>query len=319
MAKSEDFNQEQFKLSGVVGHQIEFLSANPVNYSQAITDTSKCETIRIEGKLFVPESSEPLPAVIIVPGSLGVSDNHVSHAETLISEGIAAFVIDPFTKRNVQSTVENQTHYSFAASAFDVLAALRVLCEYPNVDANRISAQGHSRGGSAVLTAAVRTFADAIVGPKYTFKGIYAVYPWCGHQFLRPDTGLTRVRAIIGERDDWLSVQQVQSQIQAIKLSGGSSSIRIVEGASHSFDREEDLHQIPEASVTPQAPTIYLNSNGAMIDPRSGDADPTATDRTHFVASVEAGFGRRGAHIGGTEEEQGIFREDMLAFHKSNL
>jgi len=319
MTKSADFNHDQFELSGVVGREIEFISANPINYSQAIAGVSQNEEIRIGGKLFIPKSPEPLPAVIIVPGSLGVSDNHVSHAETLISEGIAAFVIDPFTKRNVESTVDNQTHYSFAASAYDVLAALRFLYEYPNVDAERISAQGHSRGGSAVLTAAVRTFADAIIGPMYTFKGIYAVYPWCGHQFLRPDVGSTRVRAIIGERDDWLSVQQVQSQIQAIKISGGDSSIRIVEGASHSFDREEDLHQIPEASVSPQAPTIYLNSSGNMIDPRSGDADPTATDRTHFLSAVEAGFGRRGAHIGGTEEEQEIFREDMLTFHKSNF
>ena len=37
--------------------------------------------------------------------------------------GIAALVIDPFGARAVTSTVANQTQFSFAASAFDVLAA----------------------------------------------------------------------------------------------------------------------------------------------------------------------------------------------------
>ncbi len=319
MGQSEHFNQDQFQLSGIIGEVVDFSSANPVNYSQAITNPSECEELQIGGKLFLPNSSEPMPAVIIVPGSLGVSDNHLTHAETLLSVGIAVFVIDPFTNRKVESTVANQTHYAFAASAFDVLAALRALHEYPQIDSNRISAQGHSRGGSAVISAAVRAFADPIVGPEYSFKSVYAVYPWCGHQFVRPNVGSTIVRAIIGERDDWLSVQQVQSQIQAIKLSGGDATILIVDGAAHSFDREEHIHQIPEASVTPQAPTIYLTPEGSMIDPRTGKADTVATDRTYFVAAVEAGFGRRGAHIGGTEEQQEIFRADMLTFHQSNF
>jgi hypothetical protein len=41
--------------------------------------------------------------------------------------GIAAFVLDSFGPRNVTSTVSNPTQYSFAASAFDVAAAVRVL------------------------------------------------------------------------------------------------------------------------------------------------------------------------------------------------
>ncbi len=319
MVQSDDFYKEEFKLAGFVGKAIDFPSANPVNYAQAIMDRSGCEEIQIDGKLFSPDSSEPLPAVIIVPGSLGVSDNHLTHAETLLSNGMAVFVVDPFTSRRVESTVANQTHYSFAASAFDVLAALRVLHERPEIDSNRISAQGHSRGGSAVLTAAMRAFVNPILGSEYSFKSVYAVYPWCGHQFVSPNVGSTRIRAIVGECDDWLSVQQVQSQIQAINISGGKASIRIVEGAAHSFDREEDIQQIPEASVSPHAPTIYLTPNGSMIDPRTGNDDVVSTDRTYFVAAVEAGFGRRGAHIGGTEEQQKIFRTDMLAFYQSNF
>jgi len=316
---SEDFDSEYFELSGIRGECIDFGTANPVNYTEAIMAPSECEKIRINGKLFLPESSEPSPAVVMVPGSLGVSENHLTHAETLLSERIAVFVVDPFSNRSVQSTVANQTQYSFAASAFDVLAALRTIREHPQIDPTRISAQGHSRGGAAILTAAIRAFADPIVGPECVFKSIYAVYPWCGHQFATPYVGSTRVRAIVGELDDWLSGQQVQSQIQAINLCGGDASIRIMAGASHSFDKEEFLHELPDASVSPNAPTIYLTPDGSMIDPYSGSVSSVETDRTYFLKAVEAGHGRRGAHIGGTKEQQEVFRSDMLAFHKSNF
>jgi dienelactone hydrolase len=319
MGHSENFHLDNFELAGSLGELIDFPSANPVNYAQVVTNRDDIEEIEISGKLFTPNSSNLLPAVVIVPGSLGVSDNHLAHAETMVNAGFAAFVIDPFTNRQVESTVMNQTQYSFAASAFDVLAALRALGEHPQIDADRISAQGHSRGGTAVLFSSMRTFADPIVGSGCSFRGVYAVYPWCGHQFFAPNTGATKIRAIVGERDDWLSVQQVQSQIQAIKLSGGTASIRIVKGAAHSFDREEVLHEIPEASVTPQAPTVYLDPSGRMIHPVIGTADVSLTDKTLFVVAVEAGFGRRGAHIGGTEEQNLIFQSDMLRFHQSVL
>ncbi len=101
----------------------------------------------------------------MVPGSLGVADSHLRHAEAFTDAGIAAFVLDSFGARDVTSTVANQTQFSFAAAAYDVLAAWKVLAALPEIDATRIGAQGHSRGGSAVLTGGARRFADAVVGP----------------------------------------------------------------------------------------------------------------------------------------------------------
>ena len=89
-----------------------------------------------------------------------------------MAEGVGAFLVDPFGPRSVDSTVANQTQYSFAASAFDVLAALVALRDRDDVDPDRISAQGHSRGGSAVTIAAMRRFADPIVGPEVALRGV---------------------------------------------------------------------------------------------------------------------------------------------------
>jgi dienelactone hydrolase len=313
------YRDDRVVYAGVVGDNLVVPSANPVNHHQAITDPGAAEAIDIDAKLFVPAGDVPLPTVMVVPGSLGVGPNHEAHAETLVAAGYAVCVVDPFGPRAVSSTVANQTAYSFAASAFDVLATLRVLRDRPEVDGDRISAQGHSRGGAAVVIAACRRFADAIVGPDVGLAGAYAVYPWCGQQFRDPSIGRTRVRAIIGDLDEWCSVQEVQAQIQAMRLTGGDATVRVVGGAHHSFDREEAVGTIEDASVAPTAPTVLLADDGAMIDPRVGTPDPALTDRDLFVAAVEAGHGRRGAAIGGVGDQPERFRQDMLAFHAAAI
>lgn len=309
------FRDEEVVLAGVAGQNVDVETANPRNYHEAITAPAACEPVTIDGKLFTPSDQRGQPAVIVVPGSLGVGPNHRAHAESLVEAGYAVLVLDPFGARAVESTIANQTPYSFAASAFDVLAALRTLQEHPLIDGDRINAQGHSRGGSAVLTAATRRFAEPIVGADVGLAGVYAAYPWCGHQFVDPSVGDTRVRAILGEADEWCSLQQAQAQIRAMAQAGADATVRIVAGAAHSFDRLEDVHELEEAVVAPQAPTIFLTDDGAMIDPHTEEADPDLTDLDVFVAAAVAGFARRGASIGGVGDQPEIFRADMLSFH----
>ena len=306
-------------LAGVPGTNVEFESRNPVNYHHAISDLTSCPTVTVDGKLFAPDAGSPRPLAMVVPGSLGVGPNHLAHAQTLLAEGFAVFVLDPFGPRAVVSTVADQTQYSFAASAVDVLFALSTLRHHPAVDPLLISAQGHSRGGSAVTMAAMRPLADAVVGPHIGLAGVYAVYPWCGHQFARPRIGPTRYRAIVGELDDWVSVQQVQAQAQAIRLTGGEATCRVVGGAHHSFDRREPVHVVDDAAVAPHAPTVLLGDDGTMIEPRTGEADPASTDHDLFVAAMKAGFGRQGARMGGISDQPELFTADMVGFHRAVL
>lgn len=319
MEAQAPMRERSLEYHGVRGEDVAVESANPKNHYEAIQDPAGCEPIVLDGKLFLRSADGPAPVVVIVPGSLGVGPNHLAHAEALVGCGFGVLVVDPFVARSIQSTVANQVQYSFAASAFDVLAALRFLRARDDVDSSRISAQGHSRGGSAVTIAAMRRFADPIVGEDAAFAGVYAVYPWCGHQFVDPQIGTTRFRAIVGERDEWVSIQQVQAQAHAIRLAGGDASARIVAGAQHSFDRLEAVYTIEEAKVSPTAATAYLARDGAVIDPYSGEANPDLCDYDVFVAAARGGHARTGAAIGGASGEPELFREDMLAFHRSVL
>ena len=319
MEQEERWIEQEVDYAGVIGENVEILSRNPKNYYQVISDIENCETVRIDGKLFIPKTNKPLPLVIIVPGSLGVGPNHKALAETLVSEGYGVFLLDPFGARSVESTVENQTQYSFAASGYDLLATYQTLCEHPLIDAEKIAAQGHSRGGSAVLMASIRNFADPILGSNKGFAAIYSVYPWCGHQFKNSQTGTTQVRAIVGEIDNWVSIKQIETQIEAINENGGKATMSVVEGAHHSFDRHEPVHTIPTARVAPEAPITFLEDDGAMIDPQTQQANPDLVDYDIFVHAMKQGYGRLGADLGGTGDQPEIFKKDMLNFYAQHL
>ena len=204
---------------------------------------------------------------MLVPGSLGVTPTTLVHAATLTDLGIAAFVLDAFGARQVTSTVANQTQFSFAASAWDVLAAFEVLTPLPEIDETRLGAQGHSRGGSAVLTAATRRFADTRLGTKRGLRAVLAAYPWCGQQFLSPAVGDTEVRILMGDADEWCSAMQAQAHCQAMRLTGGNASIRLFGKAHHSFDHGTPIIAIPDGKVTPHAPIAYIADDGAFVHP----------------------------------------------------
>ena len=297
--------------NGLIGIPWQVNTANPTNFHEAISKSESIESVRIWAQTFLPEGAANPAVVLVVPGSLGIADSHIHKARLLTDAGIAACLIDPFGTRGVASTVANQAQYSFAASAWDVVAATEQVADHADIDKNRIGAQGHSRGGSAVLMAASMF---QLLNSAHRISGVYAAYPWSGMQFLNPSVGKTRIRSIIGDQDEWCSPQQVQGHMQAIRLTGCEASCRIVPGAQHSFDRFSSVEEIPDASVAPGAPTIYLMDDGTYIHPATGEADPATDERSLMLYGIQAGYGRRGAKIGSDKDYAGIFHNDMMTF-----
>ena len=66
--------------------------------------------------------------------------------------------------------------------------------------------------------------------------------------------------------------------------------------------------------MSPAAPTTYLADDGAFIHPLQENPDPALVDRDVMVYSLKAGFGNKGAHLGSSEGEAELFRNDMVAF-----
>jgi hypothetical protein len=164
-----------------------------------------------------------------------------------------------------------------------------------------------------VLTAATRRFADAVVGAGAGFRSVLAAYPWSGHQFLDPSVDETEIRVIMGDADEWCSPMQVQGHCQAIRLSGGRATMRLIGGAQHSFDRGTEYRERSDAAVSPAAPTAYIAHDGAFIHPLTGVADSKLVDRDLMIYALKAGYGARARKSEAAMGTAELFQADMLA------
>jgi hypothetical protein len=118
----------------------------------------------------------------------------------------------------------------------------------------------------------------------------------------------------MGDRDEWCSPQQVQGHLQAIRLAGGEAVLQLFGGAGHSFDRGTAPETVAEAAVSPGAPTAFIDDDGAFLHPLRTAPDPALVDRDLMVYALKAGYGVKGASIGGTPEEAAAFRAEMVRF-----
>ena len=167
--------------------------------------------------------------------------------------------------------------------------------------------------------AATRRFADGVLGPGNGLCAVLAAYPWCGHQFLDPHVGDTVVRVLMGDRDEWCSPMQAQAHCHAIRVSGGKASMRLVGKAHHSFDRGTEIANIPDAKISPAAPTAYIADDGAFVHPLEDNPNKELVDRDLMVYALKAGYGRTGARIGSRDGEAQLFHDDMMAFWQSQF
>ena len=159
---SEPFAQRQVTLAnGIKGENVKFDSGNPPTYASIVAGEVP-PPLAVDAKLFLPSGQAPFPAVIIVPGSGGVLPGYFNTANTLTSIGIAALIVDPFGARGIIDTRSDQTQLTWAASTYDVFAALKFLMTRHEIIATKIGAIGSSRGGTAVVQAAMRPMANRV-------------------------------------------------------------------------------------------------------------------------------------------------------------
>jgi dienelactone hydrolase len=302
--------------NGVAGKTVHIDSGNPRSYEEIIA-RAEFPSVRLSAKLFLPHESGRLPVVIIVPGSSGVRNSAIEHATALTSAEIAVLVVDPFGARSVTSTVADQGQFSFAASSYDVLAAAAYLATLPEIDRAHIGALGYSRGGTAVIQAAVAPLANAVLGERISLRAVAAAWPWCGYQFEQPETRRTAIRFFVGDLDAWASPIQCQGYAVLMKDRNPDVSIRVFRNAVHGFGNGQQLRNEPDAMTVLNAPITYINSRGEILDPYTGaplpGIDPGA------LVKRSAPFLSRGARVGSQDDQAQQFVTDMVGFFQRQL
>ena len=301
----------------MVGRLHEVASSNVRNYEDIVAD-KPAPAVTLHAQLFIPTSAKNrCPVVIILPGSGGVSPAMLVHAEKLTDAGIAAFVLDPFTGRGVEDTIAVQQQFSFASSTWDVFAAMKVLNRLPEIDPQRIGAMGYSRGGTAVIQAAMTTLADPALGDLPHLRAVIAGWPWCGYQFVDPNIGNTALRLVAADHDNWCSVIQCQAYINAIHARNPTASLRIVKDAHHGFGYGMPEDQWPEAMKALHAPVVYFDDQGVMLDIWTGQ--PTSGLDDHAIVAQLASYITRGVTVGSKEGQMADFMQDFTQFFIAEL
>ena len=105
------------------------------------------------GSIILPQGTPPFPAVVVLHGCNGVSQNTRVWARRLASWGYAALVIDSFSSRGLTQVCDGSRALPGPERAKDVFAAATYLRSRSDIDAGRIAVLGYSHGGWTALNA----------------------------------------------------------------------------------------------------------------------------------------------------------------------
>lgn len=106
----------------------------------------------IAGVLFTPESSAPLPVLVVCHGAGEFKENHFPLCELLAERGIASLALD---MHGHGESGGERFCVRINEWVSDIQAAMDFLASDPRIDSERMAAFGLSSGGTAVLEAAV--------------------------------------------------------------------------------------------------------------------------------------------------------------------
>jgi dienelactone hydrolase len=258
--------------------------------------------VTVEGRLTVPPTEEPVPAVIITHGCSGVDWNN-GWVRDLLEAGFATFVIDSFGGRGVTEICSGRETLNVLSPVVDVYRAADLLDDHPYVDSSRLAVLGNSFGGRSAIWSGFTRFQQAYDGRA--FAGHLAFYPsTCFIELVDEDLGGAPLRLFHGTADDWTPIDQCEAMVERLTADGSDAVIHAYDGAAHAFDSAAlawaPSHFHPDG-VSP-ADCTFVEQDGAIIDTDTGT-----------VAGVGSTCVRRGVTYAYDADARAAAAADLLA------
>ena len=230
----------------------------------------------ISGELRLPDNrAERVPAMVVVHGCSGLTPATEGWAREFPRRGVAAFVVDSFTGRNIREVCTGRDRITTGSRVIDAYRALALLATHPDIDARRIAIIGFSHGGRVALWSAFTRFHDAWAPPTIRFVAHLSVYPAACFVTLQGDDRLTPVpvRILHGQADDWTTIGPCRTYVERVRRAGGDIAMIEYAGAHHGFDNPSLPSHLRRPDVlNPSACSFVEQELGKVVDPATGRA-----------------------------------------------
>ena len=234
-------------------------------------------------------SREPVPAMVIVSGSGGITPGREHEYAAVFNEwGIASFVIDYYRPRGVTS----ETPYMMKVAAvteFDVVAdafaALQLLGTHPAIDASRIGIIGFSYGGMAARFALDQRFIDALAPDGKGFALHIDVYGPCFQNLQSKRLGIAPLLTLRGTEDrsnDLVACAQREAELAA---AGVPVESHVYPGAGHGWETSQERGLLEEAPYIVGCELRYDEAGRAFLNGEPFARSAADADRLTRVAT----------------------------------
>ena len=251
-----------------------------------------------------------IPAVVLIHGSGGIGAGPDMWAHILNGAGIATFILDSFSGRNIVSTVEDQDQLNSLSMTLDAYRALDVLAAHPRIRADRIAVWGFSKGAVPALYSAVERFRKSF-GSDHRFAAHVGFYTPCNIAY-DDDARLSPVpiRLYHGSSDDYVNPAACRDLVPRLKAAGADIALTEYANGQHGFDSPTSppLVAVPKAQSTRNC-SLKEGANGALLNARTGQAYSIKTDPCVAI----------GAHVGHNPQATEAVRADVMAFLAATL
>jgi dienelactone hydrolase len=267
--------------------------------------------VLLGGELRLPlGATGPVPAVILIHGSGGIGAGSDMWAHILNEAGIAAFILDSFSGRNIVSTVEDQDQLNSLSMTPDAYRALDVLAAHPRIRKDRIAVWGFSKGAVPALYSAMDRFRGSY-GSQNRFAAHVGFYTPCNIAYDTDDKmAPVPIRLYHGSSDDYVNPAACRALVARLKPAGVDITLTEYADSQHSFDTPTSppLVAVPRAQSTRNC-QLKEGPNGTLLEADTGK--PYALQTSACVAT--------GAHVGHNAQMTEAARADVMAFLKATL
>jgi dienelactone hydrolase len=273
--------------------EIRAFETTTLTTQQFLTGDTAGKPAVLAGELRIPRpGTDRLPAVILIHGSGGLGSTHDRWVSELNDAGLATFVVDSFSGRGINNTVDDQSQLASLAMMVDAYRALAALAQHPRIDANRIAVMGFSKGAVAAIYSSNERFRKMYGAPNLQFAAHIGLYTPCNVTLKNDDKVSGKpIRLFHGAADDWVSIEPCRDYAARLKRTGADVTLTEFSDAYHAYDAFmlKEPRKLPQAQTTRHC-LLAEGESGEIFNSKSGkhfDLNDPCVERGTTVAYNE--------------------------------